>query len=108
MQDAGVERSQLEAVRVHARDRFVAVLARQFLEVRYALNNLCELPELVHVDERRKRDRRRKRRQVEKGGRVLKRDEGPVRGDVGRRRRTRRVEEGRQIGVLRQVVQEDA
>ena len=108
MQDAGVERSQLEAVRVYARDRFVAVLARQFLEVRHALNNLSELPKLVHVDERRERDGRGKRREVEKGGRVLKRDKGPVRGDVGRRRRTRRVEEGRQVGVLRQVVQEDA
>lgn len=88
MQAAGVERSQLEAVREHARHRFVAVLARQFLEGRHALHYLSELPELVHVDERRKRNGRRKRREVEKGVRVLERDERPVRGDVGRRRRT--------------------
>ena len=108
MQDAGVERSQLEAVLVHARHRFVAVLARQFLEGRHALNNFGELAELVHVDERRERDRRRKRREVEKGGRVLERDEGSVRGDVGRRRRIRRIEERRQVGILRQIVQDDA
>ena len=108
MQDVGVERSQLEAARVHARNRFVTVLARRILERRHALYNLRELPELVHVDKGRDGDGRGERREVDESARVLERDEGPVRGDIGRRRRARRVEEGWQVGILRQVVQENA